>query len=378
MRSVRSPEATMFHCSSQSVRRLMSMIASLIALFTATGLYAFDADVPLLTSGMFPANESHHSEADASVTLTQYPGDLQYPGGAPYQESDVPYYLDDSYESLDGDSYETGNTRLGILPDYFDFFRGLDASKGPQDFGVNGLFGLRLSANATWILDDLSGLGWQLGTSLNYSENGLQFTEQVTGSKRRLQNFSTIGLFQRAESGFLWGAAFDLLYQDYYDNFFLGQWRANIGLSVTEDDDLGVWLAIPQFSDRGYYGSTPVKLTPIQQINFYWRRMWQSNVVTTGWIGWAQAHNDVNYLYGTTGSKDAEFVYGGDFHAPLNDRLAIYGQGNFIRPIDSGTLDASIGIVLYLGADANDAPFRRNAPIFPVANNPVFGVDLSR
>jgi len=361
-----------------------SILASLLASLTAQPTLASDDDFIPLTHDL-PFASADHTNSDNLVHLTQY----QY-NPAPY--APVPNDLDssgnyseDSYDdstnfesgNFDSDSFDSGNLRYGILPDYFDFFHGLDASKEPQDFGVNGVYGGRISVNAAWILDEQSGLGWQLGTSLNYSENGLQITENLTGSDTRIQNFSTIGLFQRGDNGITWGAAFDVLYQDYYDNFVLGQWRTNLGFSMTEVDDLGVWLAIPQFSDRGFYGATPVKLTPVQQVNFYWRRIWQSNVVTNNWIGWAQELNDVNVLYGNMQSDGPQFVYGTEFHAPLNDHLAIYGQGNFIRPVDSGTLDAYVGLVLYIGGGAYDAPYRRNAPVHTVANNPMFAINLS-
>jgi len=341
------------------------------------------ADI-LPPSGNLPFSDVHFQDIpnEDPIHLTQYRSPQYQP--APEQYFPDPYLMDEA--GLMGETGDfwgddlaaTGNVRPGILPDYFDIFHGLDASKQPQDFGVNGLYGGRFSVNATWILDDISGIGWQLGTSVNYSENGLPITEQFTGSSRRIQNFSTFGLFQHADNGITWGAAFDLLYQDYYDEFLLGQWRANLGFSLTQNDDFGVWMAIPQFSDRGNFGSIPVKLTPIQQVNFYWRKFWKSGVVTTNWIGWAQEHNDANLLYGDQDSNGPHFVHGSEFHAPLNDHLAIYGQGNFIRPVDSGAINAYVGLVFYLGGGAFDAPYRRNAPVHSVANNPMFTLDLSR
>lgn len=264
------------------------------------------------------------------------------------------------------------------FPAHVNLFNGIDASRQPQDFGVNALFGGRLHINTSWFLNEETGLALQAGTGFNYSDNGVQVFERIEGTQHRYQSFSTFGLFQRGDNGITWGAGFDLLYQDYYDNFLLGQWRGNLGITVTENDDLGVWFAIPQISDRGNFGSIPVKLKPIQQVNFYWKRIWPSSVVTTNWVGWANEHGEVNVVLGDYEPNGPCFIYGTELHAPLNDYLAIFGQGNFIRPADTGTLDAYLGIVLYLGGGAKDAPYRRDTPVLAVANNPTFSNDLSR
>jgi hypothetical protein len=38
-----------------------------------------------------------------------------------------------------------------------------------------------------------------------------------------------LGLFQRTEAGLVWGLGYDFLYQEYYDNFTLGQYRGWFG-----------------------------------------------------------------------------------------------------------------------------------------------------
>jgi len=317
------------------------------------------------------SNEIHHpglsSPVDSAlISLTQYL--------APQDPISDPYYPQSEY------GYENGEFGYspGWIPEYLAIFHGLDVSKQPQDFGANTLFGGRLSADAGWVLDEMSGLGLQLGTSINYSDNGQKNFEQLIGSERRIQNFSTFALYQRSDPGFHWSLGFDLLYQDYYDNFFLGQWRGMGGFSVTSADDLGVWVAIPQISDRGYFGSTEVKLKPIQQVNFYWRHIWMTSVVMTNWVGWAQEHGQANILTGDSNRVGPRFIYGTEIHAPLNDHLAFFGQGNFIRPVDTGTIDAFFGIVYYFGGGAAMAPFQRSTPVLPLANNPIFANDLIR
>jgi len=85
--------------------------------------------------------------------------------------------------------------------DNLSLFLGLEGSKQPQDFGVNAHFGGRSSVNWGVPLWRDWGLGLQLGTSLNATANAVQVVERVEGTTGRTQSFSTLGIFQRFESG---------------------------------------------------------------------------------------------------------------------------------------------------------------------------------
>ena len=132
-------------------------------------------------------------------------------------------------------------------------FGGLDGSKQPQDFGVNAQFGGRFHVNMGLPLWEAQGLGVQIGTALNYTDNAVQVFERVDGTKDRFQNYTTIGLFQRTEAGLIWAVGYDFLYEDYYDDFNLGQWRGDVGFAVDEQNEFGTWFAISNKRDSGHY-----------------------------------------------------------------------------------------------------------------------------
>ena len=257
-----------------------------------------------------------------------------------------------------------------------ELFGGLDGSKQTQDFGVNANFGGRVSVNVGTPLGD-SGFGLQLGTSWNSSDNAVQVFERVGGPTTRQQMFSTVGLFRRTEN---WTAAlaYDFLYQDSYDEFSLSQWRGSFGVPVTSADEVGVWLAIGGKADRGTFAATPVRLSPISQGSLYWRHIWQSGVRTTFWGGMSEGHGEVNLALGDLPPVNERIIFGADLHVPLNDRMALYGEANFLTPADTGTVDAYLGLVIYLDPIARHRDRKTFAPVLPVSNSTRFAVDLSR
>ena len=55
----------------------------------------------------------------------------------------------------------------------------------------------------------------------------------------------------------------------------------------------------------------------------------------------------VNAVLGDLRELHNTFVFGAELQIPLTDRLAIFGQGNFITPASSGTVDSYLGFVYY-------------------------------
>ena len=267
------------------------------------------------------------------------------------------------------------STRLG---ERFYLFAGLDGAKQPQDFGVNATMGGRFAANLGIPISQPLGLGAQIGTAINYADNAVQVFERIEGTSERFQNYTTVGLFQRSPSGIRWGATYDFLWQDYFDDFYLGQWRGLLGYAVSPCDEFGTWFTISDQSDHGTFGAIPVHLDPITQGNFYWRHIWASSAETWIWLGVAEGHGEVNVALGDLEPVDECLTFGAEIHAPLNDRLAIYGQSNFITPVDTGTVDAFLGIVFYPGGGAKQGRRRPFMPLLPVASNTTFAVDLAR
>jgi hypothetical protein len=264
------------------------------------------------------------------------------------------------------------------LFDNLSIFLGIDGSKQPQDFGVNAHFGGRLFVNWGLPLVREWGIGAQIGTSLNYSDNAIQVLERVIGTTGRLQSLTTVGLFQRTNTKLSWAIVYDFLSQDYYDDFNLGQWRGYVGYAVSDRDEFGVRVAISERRESGRFGAIPVTLDPITQGSLYWRHTWETRTSTGLWFGIAEGHGEANFALGDLRPVDERLVFGADIHVPLNDRIALFGEANFITPSDTGTVDAYLGFVYYFGAGAHHALGDRYAPVLPVASNPSFSVDLAR
>src|SRR6056297_907136 len=232
----------------------------------------------------------------------------------------------------------------GGLLENLSLFAGLEGSKQPQDFGVNANFGGRFHANLGIPLIESEGLGLQIGTSLNYTDNAVQVFERLNGYRDRFQNFTTVGLFRRANNGWTWAAGYDFLFQDYYDNFNLGQWRGDVSYRLDRCNELGTWFAIRGHSDDGFYDAIPLTLRPITQGSLYWRRNWENDIQTTLWAGIADGHGEVNLALGDLEPVNERFVFGADVFVPISPKLAIFGQANFITPADSGTVDSFFGL----------------------------------
>lgn len=266
------------------------------------------------------------------------------------------------------------------LFDHLAFFVGIDGSKQPQDFGINALFGARFDVD--WgiplMVDDDRGIGLQVGTSLNPSLNAVGVINRIQGTKRRLQNFTTVGLYGRSASGFSWSVGHDFLYEQYFDTFHLGQWRGKAGYSLTKSDEVGVRLMLRSYGDNGRFGKIPVRLTPIDMGTLYWHHTWNDGPSTTLWAGLTGTHGGANAALGDTPPLRTPFVFGAQVEAPLNDHAALFGQANFINPPASGTVDAVLGIVYYPVKQSRRDRSRLTRPVMPIANNPTFAVDLNR
>ncbi len=262
--------------------------------------------------------------------------------------------------------------------DNLSLFAGLEGSKQPQDFGVNAHFGGRVAANVGIPIWREYGLGAQIGVAYNATDHAVQVMERVEGNSSRNQLFSTVGLFQRFDSGWAWGVAYDFLEEDYFDDFSLSQWRIGGSYDVGCFDQVGIRIAIADRSDSGFFDVIPVTLSPISQGHIYWRHTFESSTELGMWAGIAEEHAESNVALGDLSDKDDPFLFGADVYAPLNDRLALYGEANFIMPADTGTVDAFLGIVYYPRGGAVGARDRQYAPLLPLAGNPSISVDLTR
>jgi hypothetical protein len=257
-------------------------------------------------------------------------------------------------------------------------FAGLDGAKGPDDLGINANFGLRTHVNWGYPIWEEHGLGIQLGTAFNYAASAVKVLEAIEGTHDRTQSFSTLGIFQRAECGLRWGVAYDILYEDYYANLDLGQWRGLIGYEFRESDEVGLWGAVPEHDDNAEVRRLAIHLEPTKQASIYWRHTWSTQVDTRLWIGMAERHGKFNLVLPMSPPVHDAFLFGAEIHVPLNDWMALFGEASFITPNDTGTVTATLGFVIYPGAKAKSITRSRYAPLLPVANNPTFAVDVER
>ncbi|MFO1042580.1 MAG: DUF6666 family protein [Planctomycetaceae bacterium] len=261
--------------------------------------------------------------------------------------------------------------------DTLSVFGGLEGSKQPQDFGVNANFGGRWAANWGFPLLADYGIGAQIGMSINYTDNAVQVFERVGASTHRTQNFSTAGIFQRTDT-WRWGVAYDFLYESYYDQFILGQWRGRVGYATSEADEFGVWCAVPQQSSSGQFLTIPVQLTPLTQGSFYWQHQFLAGTRVMSWAGAAEGHAQANLALGDLKKTGPQFVFGAEIDVPLNANFSIYGQANFIGPADTGTVDSFLGVSYYPGGRAFPSTRSRFAPYQALANSTMFALDLWR
>ncbi len=298
-----------------------------------------------------------------------------------FAQSGVQYQLGDMVVPLNEFSVpnEIGNpTIVPAAPRQIQlaWFLGMEGSKQPQDFGVNANLGGRVSGSLSGPLWEPYGVGYQLGTAFVASANAVQVFELLGASVDRTQSFTTVGIFQRSNSGFQWGFVYDFLFQDSFDNVNLGQWRIRLGQELGASFEVGATVNISDRSDTGEFRSSPVEIEPIDQFSFYVRKYWESGANTTFWLGQSSGHSEDNAVIGSQPRKENTVLFGAEIYAPLNDFLAIYGETNIIAPVDTGAVDA------YLGLDISTSRITwalRNARfrnILPVASSTSFTSDL--
>ena len=106
--------------------------------------------------------------------------------------------------------------------------------------------------------------------------------------------------------------------------------------------------------------------------------MGQQRARTNVWVGLANAHHNVVWVFEDNSKDDNVLVYGAELSVPLSERFAITGAANFVTPTATGTVDAYLGLTFFPGRSAMRSVRNVYAPFTAVANNPTFAVDLRR
>jgi hypothetical protein len=260
----------------------------------------------------------------------------------------------------------------------WNLFAAIDASRQPQDLGVNANFGAYGAANAGLPLVPEWNLGIQAGMGGGLSRAGVKVLRVVEGTRARQQLFGTTALFQRGD-GWHWAVGYDLQYSSYFDQFTTGQFRGEAGVAVTENYEFGLWGALRSLSARVQFDdATNFEANPLSQVAFYVERRWEHEARTRMWLGVAESHGTDILVLPDANSSGPVLTFGLEVFIPLNDHVVLFGQGNFITPSDTGTLDAYLGLAWYPGGGAYAARTATCAPVLPVASNPTMALDLRR
>jgi hypothetical protein len=255
------------------------------------------------------------------------------------------------------------------------FFAGLDGAKEPEDLGINTNFGARLHFNWGIPVWQDAGIGIQIGSGLNFHNNAQSILHDLGGPTDRTQSFTSLGLFQRTEGGLNWGFTYDFRFDDYYRQIDTSQWRFQIGHMVGPSDEFGVWGTVHERISGAVVAGQLYTYEAINQYNVFWRHVWPGEASTRVWLGVAENHD--TFVFGLPPSRRSNhpLVFGTDFYIPLSDCVFLFGEANFITPIDTGTVTATVGLAITWGGARNLAR-GRFMPLLPVANNSSFAVNL--
>jgi hypothetical protein len=271
----------------------------------------------------------------------------------------------------------TSGQTTGVF-DNLSFFIGPDGSKQPQDLGINANMGIRFSGNWGLPVSEQWKLGVQFGVGRNISDNAVHVLDQIQGTTRRTQTFVTAGVFEHPTDAISWGLVYDTVLEHYYADFHLSQLRGQLGYDVTKDNEVGMSFTKELQGGNGVMGATPVRLDPIDQVKGYTRHTWATRAQTTVWVGVANGHNDVVWVFPDNSRDTHVLLYGAQLYMPLSERFAVTGSANLLTPASTGTVDAYLGVAFFPGRGAFRASGNTFAPLQSVANNPEMAVNLHR
>lgn len=259
-------------------------------------------------------------------------------------------------------------------PSVLSAFFTADGFKGPIDLdGLNGNFGFTLGANygATLLAD------WGIGAQAGASVTGADFHgSQFTGNQARTLTFTTVGVFRRptCEEGLKAAVVYDFLFDDYYTDFEFGQWRGLIGYQFAGGNEFGVWATLRDFGDAVFLGNPRQGYAlngfeSINQINVYWRHLWEGGALTELSLGTPDNHHIGNIIFAGTAT------------CPLSDRWALLGGFLYVVPSARGgqgreeeLWNVYTGIAFFFDRKARTQSCDPAAPVLPVADPGSFAI----
>jgi hypothetical protein len=247
---------------------------------------------------------------------------------------------------------------------------GVHGFKGPRDapaFGGagDGNFGFQEGVSIGGRAPLVSLLFPQLSYQLGYQAVQSQLSGLSNGdTSDRSQQFVTAGLFRRVGAGLQFGAAFDLLRDDFQAEEDFHQFRYEISLKSRAGHEFG-------FTGASHLNDATVAGITYQSVDQY--------------LGFVRFHFDggSNLRFWGGGTNDSEGILGGDFLAPFNNRWALQGGFNYlITDAADGAIGAreeswnvGMNLVWFYGCTAKKGQFNPHAPLFPMADNGYMFID---
>ena len=262
---------------------------------------------------------------------------------------------------------------------------GFDYFKGPGDGAFASNFGAVVGANSAVGLGD-TGLGWQLGMS--YGVYDLDGRSTVNTATSQQQVFVTTGFFHKApcDRHLSFGMVYDWMFNDEWGGTgvapTLGQWRGQIEYAISGSNAFGIYGCL---GDRGYnrlINEVAVyKVRAVSQVDLFWHHKFCSGADSYLWFGLPERER-----IGNDGSL-YDWLFGVSLQVPITERLALYGNAQYMHPSGAASAAAStdsgynvgMGIAWYFGGNANSSAIngKCNLPYMPVANNSTFMADAN-
>ena len=261
-------------------------------------------------------------------------------------------------------------------------FAGFDSFKGVSDGNWESNFGVVGGLNAALGFGQ-RGIGWQLGMS--YGVYDLDGRGTVNPTTSQQQVFVTTGFFRKAhdDQQLSFGIVYDWMINDNWGIFAvdptLGQWRGQVEWAFSGSNAVGMYGCLRDRWSQQLVTTFFVTNRSVSQANVFWHHKFVSGADSYVWAGAVQTDR----LNGQGSLGD--WVVGASVQVPMSDRLALYGNAQYMHPsaaagpaasIESG-YNVGMGIVWYFGGHAYSDRIngKCNLPYMPVANNSTFLVD---
>jgi hypothetical protein len=271
---------------------------------------------------------------------------------------------------------------------------GFDSFKGVSDSLFQSNFGVVTGLNAATPVPGLSdyGIGWQLGMTYGVYDidGGWRYRDSAAQSQQ--QTFVTTGFYRKGngDQRLSFGLVYDWMLNDNWGVLgtspTLGQWRGQVEYAVGDCNAIGLYGSMRDlgsqqrvYNTQRYYLDTETRA--ISQVNLFWHHKFCSGADSWLWVGVPERER----LDRVDGGSLGDWIIGANIQVPITERLALYGNAQYMHPSAAASRSASIdstwnvgaGIMWYFGGHAESHSLNGKCwlPYMPVANNSTFLVD---